>query len=457
MKNIKLGIIASIVLSILFASCKKLDDLSTSPNSPSTVPASSLLGTIEVATFATYGTGFTRTTNILTQQLTGTNLGQYGAFTDYILLEGDFVNDWITLYSNAMVNAKNLSNQYGEGSPYYNGMAKVLLAANLGVATDMFGDVPYSEALDGENLNFTPHFDSQESILAAVQSLLDEAITEFNKPASSNVYLPGSDDLIYGGDVEMWKSAAYMLKARYALRLTKKGASSAATNALSYLSSAGVTGSENDMNAIYFGGSTSSNQWADFQVQRADYIKMGAYFIDLMQGSADPRLPYFASLDGDGGYSGTTPEDKSNISTSDIGPAINDASAPQAIISYVECKFIEAEANLILGNTVSAQAAFEEAVSASLIQVTGADDAAFVAAATATLDVENIITQKYIALFTRLEPYNDYRRTGFPALTPNTDASIATIPARLPISSDERTSNPNAVTESITTPVWWAQ
>ena len=78
--------------------------------------------------------------------------------------------------------------------------------------------------------------------------------------------------------------------------------------------------------------------------------------------------------------------------------------------------------------------------------------------ASATVTLENIITQKYIALFTTAEPYSDWRRTGFPNLTPNQESQTKKIPVRLITPKSERTLNANAtVVSSMYTPVWWAK
>ena len=110
-----------------------------------------------------------------------------------------------------------------------------------------------------------------------------------------------------------------------------------------------------------------------------------------------------------------------------------------------------------MGQTAPAQAALKEAIASSVVGVTGSADDTFATTASATVTLQNIITQKYIALFTTMEPYNDWRRTGFPALTPNQESQSKKIPVRLITPKSERTTNPNAtVVSSLYTPVWWA-
>jgi hypothetical protein len=68
-----------------------------------------------------------------------------------------------------------------------------------------------------------------------------------------------------------------------------------------------------------------------------------------------------------------------------------------------------------------------------------------------------IIYEKWLSLFGQPEAYSDYRRTGYPNLTPNPQGQISEIPKRFPVPQDERVNNPNAPSPAITSPVWWAQ
>jgi hypothetical protein len=68
------------------------------------------------------------------------------------------------------------------------------------------------------------------------------------------------------------------------------------------------------------------------------------------------------------------------------------------------------------------------------------------------------MNQKYICMFTQPEVYADWRRTGFPKLTPNPNGITSGIPRRLATSLDERVNNPNAtVVQDVMKPVWWDQ
>ncbi|WP_159467179.1 SusD/RagB family nutrient-binding outer membrane lipoprotein [Dyadobacter sp. 3J3] len=450
-----------LALTVVATSCKdKFDEYGVNPNDPETVTAASLLTGAEVSTFAAYGGQLGRVTSMLVQQTAGTSEGsQTQAFANYTITEADVVNEWANLYNGSLNNTLTLIKDYGAENPYYAGMAKVITAMNIGIATDLWGDIPYTEAIKALSGNFNPKYDKQEDVIKSIQTLLDEAITALSTAKTANKFIPGADDLIFGGDTKSWINAAYIIKARYANRLSQSDPTGSATKALEYL--AKVDSSASDMDAKFFNTGNTYNQWYDFYNNRTNNLKMGKFFIDFMAATKDPRLPFFATLDEDGKYSGTPADDQDQTTTSDPGPGIASADSPIGLATFTEAKFIAAEAQLRLGKTAEAAAAYNIAVVSSVKRVTGSSISADFAKTTASetsasLTLEKLITQKYVALFTQIEPYNDFRRTGFPKLTANQNSSKKQIPVRLPTSQDERVNNPNAtVVDDIYTPVWW--
>jgi len=153
------------------------------------------------------------------------------------------------------------------------------------------------------------------------------------------------------------------------------------------------------------------------------------------------------------------------------------STGPVSILSYPESKFIEAEARLILNDAdPQIQTSFESAVRASFAKVTSTKDTFATTAKqedyisreaqlTGTLEEkkEQVITQKYIALYLNPEVWTDYRRTGYPVLSPAVGGTSAInpngqIPRRFPYPNSEVTLNPNvpATTSDLQTPrLWW--
>lgn len=464
MKKIVINIFILTVLLTGFVSCKKyVEGYDKSPNSPSEVTNQLLLSNVEVAYFATVNGQLSRQCGMMVQQFTGIDF-QARDINGYSIEEGTNTNEWNVIYSNGLVNAKKLYTQAGSANPYYQGMSKVLESLLIGVATDLWGDVPNREAglgIDGKSLN--PAYDAQSVVIADIQKNLDEAIILFGKAEADNVMLPGGDDFIYGGDATMWLAAAHALKARYHNRLSKKNAAQSATDAINALTdayAAGFSSSASDMNASFGSNSNEYNQWYAFtRVERRGYIKASKFMTDLMNGWSDPRRAAFFLKDTGGVYNGSV-IDEPNTQASEVGNYLATANGAFPIVTYVEAKFIEAEAKLRSNDNIGAATAYNDAVKASVLKVTGSADATFeatYASETAlSINLTKIMEQKYVASYGQIEAYNDWRRTNLPALTPNPSGAKTAIPRRLPTTIDERLYNSKAPSKTdILEPVWW--
>ncbi|KVV13900.1 Starch-binding associating with outer membrane [Flavobacterium sp. TAB 87] len=439
----------------LLASCQtELDNFNENPNSPTTTTPSLLLSAMEVSTFATHTSGLIRNANIFTQQLAGTDVGQMGPIAEYVITENDVTNEWNAIFGTTLISGHILSRDFAENYPHYNGIGQVLTALNLGYATDMWGDVPYDEAFRAEEGIKAPKYNTQEEIYQRLQSILDAAILNLKKPAASNTSVPGDEDFIFGGDTQKWIKIAYVLKARYALRLSQVD-TNAAQKALDYITMSGISSNDDDANTFFPGTANGLNQWYAFNEDRTNYLKTGKYFVDYLTTSSDPRLAFSIAKNGAGNYVGNAADNQSTTTTSYIGSAYAAPTSAIGIVSYSEAKFIEAEAKFRLGQ--NAKSSLEQAVTASVLKITGTDvTPAFLTAATATVNLATIMQQKYIALFLTMEPFNDYRRTGFPSLVPNQSSNTKVIPVRLPTPVEERQYNSNAtVVSNVTSPLWW--
>ena len=439
------------LFGLLFTSCKKyVEGEDISPNAPSNVTEGLLLSGLEVSTFSNYTGNLARIGSVMSQQSAGV-LFQYEDLQKYDINETTIDNEWGQIYNRSLVNADLLIEKAGNINKQYRGIARILKAMNLGLATDYWGDVPNKEALQGLNASYNSAFDTQESIIADIQQTLTDAIADLK--STTDVLTPGTDDYIFGGDASKWIMNAYVLKARYANRLSKIDPSGSATAALSSLNdayNAGYISSANNMKALFGQNANEYNQWFGFNQDRAGYMTMGAPLMTMMNNLNDPRLPFYATKDANGGYS----------DGSSIGALYGSSDSPLPLVTFVEAKFIEAEAHMRLGHTDEAAAAHNAAVVESVIQVTGANDAAYAAAQAsetmASITMTKIMSQKYIAMFTQPEAWADWRRTNIPALTPNANGIIAGIPRRLPTAQQERLYNTKAVvTSDLLKPVWW--
>ncbi len=462
-------LIAIIIIPVLLftGSCKKYlecETCLTDPNNPSITTPALLLAVGEVSTFASYEGQLARMAGVFTQHLAGTDF-QFIAFARYNINDNDVDNEWFQIYTDCLINLKLLVDEFGEENPWYRGMAKVLIAMNLGILTTSWGDIPWSQALQGiENLN--PAYDSQESVYQAIQDLLTDAIADFGKPAGENQLFPGTDDFMFGGDTDAWRRVAWVLKARYANHLSKRNPSGSASDAISFLNSAyadGFASPADDAKTIHGTAGNELNQWFSFNNSRGGYLKMGENLVNQLIGTNDPRLQFYADTDEDGGYSGT-PIGSTDVTTSNVGPYYASPTSSIPLVSYVEAKFIEAEAKLRGNDPDGAATAHNEAVSTHIAQVTGSSDPAFEAAnaneTAGTITLEKIMTQKYVAMFLQQESWTDWRRTNIPALTPDPRAVTPNkeIPRRLVSPQTENVNNRNSPkVTNLELPVWWDQ
>jgi hypothetical protein len=423
-------------------SCKKYLDVNEDPNRPTDVTPAVLLPTVQ--TFYAYGMqgDISRFTSLLMNQIYGADR-QFATYQAYSITETDTDNWWkFNHYGGAMFDLRNMIDYAEEGNHHhYAGIGKVLMAYGLMTATDLVGDIPYSEAFNGLD-NLTPKYDSQEAIYASIQALLTEGKTDLAEAELSTME-PASDDMVYGGDLGAWTRLANVLSARAYLHLGKVDANNYAL-ALTALGTEGVEsfGSNGDDAVFNFGtDETFSAPWYQYNDQRADILFEG-FMLDTMTVMGDPRLATYYDVDGWLGEYFTKPD------------------AAYFFASYMEQKFIEAEAAFQTGNLVRAADAHNAGVMASLNRH-GVTDSAFVAneasETNATITLEKIMVQKYIAMYLDPEVFSDWRRTGFPRLVPSAgNVTSDVIPRRLPYPQSERLFNGgNCPSVAITSKVWW--
>ncbi|MDZ7658621.1 SusD/RagB family nutrient-binding outer membrane lipoprotein [Fodinibius sp.] len=433
-----ISILASILIVFAFAACENYlgGDTNQDPNRvfKDDIGLEALLPPVLVSTSeAHYNIAFTFS-----------RYAQHISFTSDIAQQETSLNGaWTEIYLATLNNLDVMEQKATDaGASHYLGIVKVMQAYNLSLATHAWENIPWSEAFqEGE---FSPSYDSQEQIYSDIQTLLDEGIAELQKSSPSGLDGPGSDDLIYGGDISKWIKTAYALKARNAIHLTEKGAVSAANEALSALSNA-YTSNADDFQVAY-NTDKNLNPWhtsAYLAAQTGNPAPDHAdQLIDMMNGETypeeDPRLPIIASNGGNAEYYGSesgnfgvnndAPDNSSNTVFTDE-TFHSRADAPIIMMTYAEMKFIEAEAAFLAFNSGNASAtgasqqaynAYMDGIQANMdklgVPEPERDDymnAPSVDVGPANLTMELIMKEKFKALFLNPEVYNDYRRYDF--------------------------------------------
>jgi hypothetical protein len=170
------------VSALMFVSCDQWIDteINTSPDSPADVPINLMLPAVEQTLgFVMCGNDMVLTTNNWMQQVDGVSR-QSLDIARYTYLPSAVDNLWSTIYADLLINSSIIidksENTEGKSSPYNAGIGKVVMATTLGLATDVFGDMPFSDALKGNQNVLTPKFDTQEQIYTSLYELLDGAV-----------------------------------------------------------------------------------------------------------------------------------------------------------------------------------------------------------------------------------------------------------------------------------------
>jgi hypothetical protein len=318
---------------------------------------------------------------------------------------------------------------------------------------DIFGDVPYSEALDIERIS--PKYDDAATIYADLIARIDAALADMDDSEASF----GEADLIYGGDVELWKKFANSLKLKIAITMADASATIAKSAAESAVN-AGVFTS-NDDNALFpFLSATHPNPLYEDLVQsgRNDFVPANT-IVDIMNNLGDPRRPYYFTLF-QGAYVGGRYGYESPYSLhSHIPNAIAAPNFNGILLTYDEVLFYMAESaerGFSVGN--NAGALYRDAIRASILFWGGTETEAnnYVAqsnvnyATAAGTWRQKIGTQAWIAFYTRgLEGYTMWRRMDYPVFN---IASLITsydeIPIRFPYPVSEQTLNKASYTSA---------
>lgn len=202
-----------------------------------------------------------------------------------------FNNVWSSTYGN-LLNIQQMIDKVENGvtgnEGHYDvlGIAQVLKVMEFGILTDMFGDIPYSEALKGQEC-LQPKLDAQKDIYADLLVTLDKAIGNLETAVSEKLNNVKDQDLVFGGDMNQWLASAYGLKARYLIHQTAvdKSVLASAASAAQKAIDLGFTG----MKIKEFNGVTCDNPWSAFIWSRS-YIASSARVAKMMEATGDPRL-----------------------------------------------------------------------------------------------------------------------------------------------------------------------
>jgi len=325
---------------------------------------------------------------------------------------------------------------------------------------DIFGDIPYTQALDITNLN--PKYDDAFTIYKDLLERVNEDKAGLNDSYGSF----GTDDQYYQGDVAMWKKFANTLKVRIAINLADVDNTLAKTAIEEAF--AGAFGPGENCQLVYPGGTFSNPLYEEMVASgRHDFVAANT-IIDAMKSLADPRLPLYFTLfetqvEGQdtayyiGGIYGTACP---YTQYSHVAESILDPAFPMVLLDYTELAFYLAEA-AERGYSVGGTAAdwYNYGVGSSIVHWGGTE--ADVVAYLSNPDVnyataagnwkQKIGTQAWIAYYMRAtEGWTTWRRLDFPVLNlpPLPETDDGKVPARFSYPTNEQTLNATSYYEA---------
>ena len=442
------------LLALFGASCSDFlqgPGLTVNPNSPIEGTALQQLIAVQANMFTRMEGQVARCAGIFTQQLIGSNNQQLQYCTQYGVVESDISGQMSGFYTGGgLVGLRNVqAAAVASGDKFIEGIAKVWEGYAFGTATSVWGDLPYSEALNADIL--TPKLDPQESIYTAVQARLDEGITALQGASASASGNCDPSDLIYCAttvtkavQISRWIAAAYTLKARFYLHLVERKGDAAYTLSLAAAQKGIAEAPTSTAQAINgqapgdfrsFHGSTvdfDGNIWSEFLQARQDIVA-GNVLVSILKARGDPRLAAYFNPNAAGDFIGSNENNvpvPSNAVPSVVNTAVRRAlTFRQPYVTWAENQLILAEANFKLGNVAAAT------TNTNNVRV------AVGLAPLAPVTFEDIMTEKYIAMFQNIDVWSDFKRTCLPLVKPF--GAAAEVMGRLPYGSAERTANPN--------------
>lgn len=447
-------ILIALLIGITF-SCEDFEGWNVDGKNPSSVQPSFLFTRAEQQLFF-YMTSTSVNDNIFKLFAQYWNETTYTDETNYDIRGRDIGGFWVrNLYRDVLIDLAEAqkiidADEFLEESlrSTQTGVIEMLSIYAWTVAVDTYGNVPYSQALQGAE-NLIPVYDDDEAIYADLFARLDAALVSLN--AGSDSF--GASDLVYGGSTEKWKLFGNSLKLKMAVRTSDFDAGRSATKA-SEAVAAGVFTSAADNAAFPFETAPPNTNalWEDLvQSGRSDF-SLCATFVDFIVPLNDPRTPVFMqdNLAPDPYKGGVYGTGNTFTSVTHIGTAFYEPDLEGLILSFDEVQFLLAEAverNLITGD---AEMYYNAGVSASIVYWGGSQADAdtylaqpAVAYGTAAPTWKEVIgNQKYIALYGRgFEGWSSWRLLDYPNIMVRPPISGEAVPRRYLYGNNDVTLN----------------
>lgn len=466
MKRIKYYLATLLASVLLLSSCSEsFFDVNVDPNNPADVtPALALPSGLSGSAYV-LGGYYLALGGFWSQHYAQAPAGsQWAEWETYNLSEDDLNRQFTLLYAGALNDYEYVRKVTApEKNWKYYSIATLMQAYTFQVLADLYDKVPFTEALKG-SANLQPKYDNGSVVYDSLLVRINDAIAK--DFTSSSVETPGTEDVVFGGDITKWIQFANTLKLKMYLRYVNVDANKYKTQIVALL---------NENNFL-----TTDAKFAAFKAEQTGYNPFYNTFVDRLTGNinanktlmdylvnnTDPRKAkiFTASVTGANynavatGQSGT--KDLAGKTIKDFATPTVGTVAPVYFFSKEEVLFLIAEAQARYTTAAAAEASFNAAVAASQTSLG-------VAAADLKVypynGIQSILEQKWVAAANKnaIESFFDYNRTGFPnffseSLT--TTLQPGQRPKRLFFPDVERKTNSNTPAKvAMTEKVWWGK
>jgi len=471
-------IISIFVLSATFVGCSSDLDINTDPDSldPKVAPLSAQLPAGITGIIGPEGAGMAIIGGMWSQFWTQSNAAnQYKTIDNYSIGTADYNYIWNSMYD-GIGDLRNVKkNALASGNWNYYLIATTLEVQAFQVLTDFYGSIPYKEANDPSILE--PKFNTGEEVYTFMIEDLNDALS---KPlAASKGSVPGTDDLIFGGNMSNWTKFANTLKLKIYMRQTLSSRAAIASAGITQMIAAGTQFLTVDAGMNQFTNDiNSSNPLYEYNNRRLNVstnLRKSTTLSSFLDINSDTRrTKYFLA-----GNSLNQGDYNNTAGAGTIAVISLSATTPALLMSKEESLFLQAEAMERFNGGTGAKALYDAAVTANFTRhglVAAPYLTGVYAYPTGGLEskIEAIIVQKWVASFpgNGFESFFEKNRTGYPKTSAVYQDNVAYVPGqfvyakngstaglfprRLEYPLSERNANSNVPTlVPLTTPVWW--
>lgn len=297
------------LITVGLISCDITDtDINTDPNNPAQAAPNLILANAIVEGASTFADGTNNAAHGVMRITT--------SFDTYQMTPNSWNGTWDFLYSNPLKDLRDLKELTSDGSnPHYFGIASILEAYYFSLMVDLWGDVPFSQAFqgDGETQLLASPFDDSLEVYRALIAQIDAGIASLALPTPVDV----EGDPIYGGDADDWTTFGNSLKLKLLLNL-KEVDPSVVADLNDLVESGDLIDSEGEYFVFRFNSLLAPDDRHPWYVDTYggadnafDYI--GHQFMVEMLRDLDPRIRYYLKRQSTSILDPENPTDKQTI------------------------------------------------------------------------------------------------------------------------------------------------